>query len=202
MGREVVQQRRNSKQPVITRANVSSRVSARVVSRRAGRRAATRRGERARGSSASAGRCGAEPSRPGRFEALFLCCLWFAVFLGAAVALFIASLPDPVRRHARRPAAEPHHPRLGRHRARGAGLAARPCPARQAAALSDQGGDRHRGPPLLSSFRRRSARAGPRGLRQFRGRRRGRGRLHRHPAARQESVPEAGTHHRRGSWKR
>ena len=40
--------------------------------------------------------------------------------------------PDPA--YPRRPAAKPHHPRLRRHRARRAGLAARLCPARPAAA--------------------------------------------------------------------
>ena len=59
-------------------------------------------------------------------------------------------------RHARRPAPQPHRSRRRRHRARRAGLAPRPCAPRASAALSGQGRARHRGPPLLPAFRRRS----------------------------------------------
>ena len=56
-------------------------------------------------------------------------------------------------------------------------------------------GDRHRGPPLLQSSRRRSDRPRARQRPQSGGWHRGARRLDHHPAARQESVPEPGSHH-------
>ena len=69
-------------------------------------------------------------------------------------------------------------------------------PARRAARSPDQGGARHRGPPLLRAFRHRRARHVPRRSHQCEGRRRRPGRLLDHPAARQEPVPEQRAHHR------
>ena len=55
---------------------------------------------------------------------------------GSRSSISSSSLPDPDHRCARRPAAQRHHPRRRRHRARRARLAPRPCAARRAAALS------------------------------------------------------------------
>jgi len=87
VGREVVQQRRNIKQPVITRERIEPSFGARRepppkrtrprVKRK--RQVLRRRTFKARA-----------------LRALLFCCLWCAAFLGAAIALFIASLPDPV----------------------------------------------------------------------------------------------------------
>ena len=124
-----------------------------------------------------------------------LAAIWGTIVLGLAIVYFIVQRARPHHRRARRSAAQRHHPRRGRHRARRAGLAPRPCPPRRAAALPHQGGDRDRGPTLLSSFRHRPARADARVLPQRKRRHRGRGRLDHHPAARQESVPFAQAHH-------
>ena len=70
------------------------------------------------------------------------------------------------------------------------------------AALSAEGLHRHRGPALLSAFRRRPARHRPRRGRQRAASRRVAGRLDADPAARQEPVPDAGPHHRRASCRR
>ena len=66
-------------------------------------------------------------------------------------------------------------------------------PARNVA-LHPAGGDRHRGPPLLFAFRRRSDRPGARGAQQSDARPLHPGRLDADAATRQEPVPEARAH--------
>ena len=68
--------------------------------------------------------------------------------------------------------------------------------ARGHARPSGQGNSGDRGPALLRAFRHRLLRHRPRADDQCQGRRRGAGRVHHHPAARQEPVPVERAHYR------
>ena len=116
--------------------------------------------------------------------------------------LMLAARPPRVPRNVRRRLAEEirprgHLPRPLRQRGRQPRhQAQRFRAARGHARPSDQGDAGDRGPALLRAFRHRLLRHVPRADDQRAGRRRGAGRLHHHPAARQEPVPVERAHYR------
>ncbi len=105
-----------------------------------------------------------------------------------------ASAGDPVagnpKTSADHPDRRPRRQRAGDPRRNG-GLQ---CRAEGPAALSAEGLHRHRGPPLLFAFRRRSHRHRPRRRRQRAAPRRLAGRLDVDAATREEPVPDPGAH--------